>query len=69
MEVEGRTLAGTLPKLTTKGVVDGKVVISVKIDWYGNVSEATALADESTITNESVINAARSAAFESPLQY
>lgn len=59
--VVGRSLVGSLPKLTTKGLVDGKVVMSIKVDQYGTVTEATTYAEGSTIANESVVSAVRSA--------
>jgi hypothetical protein len=60
--VQGRSLVGSLPKLTTSGQVEGTVVVSIKVDQYGNVTEATAGAEGTTTTNNSVWIAARSAA-------
>lgn len=58
----GRSLVGKLPKLTTNGVVDGKVVMSIKIDKDGSVVEASPFEESCTISNEGVIEAVRSAA-------
>lgn len=60
--LEGRSLVGNLPKLTTSAVVEGTVVLTIKVDQYGNVTEAIAGAEGTSITNNSVWNAARSAA-------
>lgn len=60
--VQGRSLVGSLPKLTTSGQVEGTIVVAIKVDQYGNVAEATAGAEGTTTTNNSVWNAARSAA-------
>lgn len=58
----GRNLEGKLPRLTIKGLVDGQVVVSIKIDRSGSVTEATPFSEESTITNEGVVAAVRSVA-------
>ncbi|MBR5404460.1 MAG: TonB family protein [Bacteroidales bacterium] len=60
--LNGRSLVGNLPRLTTSAVVEGTVVLTIKVDQYGNVTEAIAGAEGTSITNNSVWNAARSAA-------
>lgn len=60
--LEGRSLVGKLPRLTTSAVVEGTVLLTIKVDQFGNVTEAIAGAEGSSITNNSVWNAARSAA-------
>ena len=62
VNVAGRSLGGSIPRLTTSGQVNGKVVVSIKVDQHGNVTEAVAGAEGTTITSASVWNAARSAA-------
>ncbi len=59
--VTGRTLVGSIPRLTTSGQVEGTVVVSIKVDQYGNVVEATPGVEGTTTTSNSVWNAARSA--------
>ena len=62
--LEGRSLVGNLPRLTTSAVVEGTVVLTIKVDQYGNVTEAIPGAEGTSITNNSVCNAARSAAMK-----
>ena len=58
----GRSLIGSLPRLTSSGKVEGTVVVSISVDQYGNVTAANAGAEGTTLTNSSVLNAARGAA-------
>lgn len=58
----GRSAVGSIPRLTSSGQVEGTVVVAIKVDQYGNVTEATPGADGTTTTNNSVWNAAKSAA-------
>lgn len=60
--LEGRSTIGNLPRLTTTGKVEGTVVVSITVDPSGSVVDAIAGAEGSTITNNSVLNAVRSAA-------
>ena len=60
--LKGRSLVGNLPRLTTSAVVEGTVVLTIKVDQYGNVTEAIAGAEGTSITNNSVRDAAKSAA-------
>ncbi len=60
--VAGRSVVGSIPRLTSSGQVEGTVVVAIKVDQYGNVAEATPGADGTTTTNDSVWNATRSAA-------
>lgn len=62
--LEGRSLVGNLPRLTTSAVVEGTVVLTIKVDQYGNVTEAIAGAEGTSITNNSVWNATRIAALK-----
>lgn len=58
----GRSLVGTLPRLTTSGHVEGTVVVTIAVDQNGNVTEAIPGAEGTTTTNNSVLNAVKSAA-------
>lgn len=60
--VAGRSVVGSIPRLTSSGQVEGTVVVAIKVDQYGNVTEAIPGAEGTTTTNNSVWNAARSAA-------
>lgn len=62
--VKGRTVRGSLPKPTYSSQVEGTVVVRVKIDQYGNVTEAQPGADGTTVTDKGLWNAARKAALE-----
>lgn len=61
-QVASRSVVGAIPKLTTSGQVEGTVVVAIKVDQYGNVAEAIAGGEGTTISNNSVWSAARSAA-------
>ena len=62
--LDGRSLVGNLPRLTTSAVVEGTVVLTIKVDQYGNVIEAIPGAEGTSITNYSVWDAARKAAMK-----
>lgn len=59
VELPGRSVVGSLPKLTCRGLVDGTVRIAINVDQYGTVTEAIPDEQSSSITNKSVIDAAR----------
>ena len=61
--VKGRTAVGSLPKPAYNAQNDGKVVMRVKVDQYGNVKEAY-LDDGSTTNDKELVNAARNAAMK-----
>ncbi len=61
-DLPGRSLAVALPRLTTQSQVEGVVVVAIKVDESGNVTEASAVSEGSTISNKSIWNAAISAA-------
>lgn len=60
--LDGRSLVGRLPRLTSSGQVEGTIVVAIKVDQDGNVTEATAGAEGTTITNNNIWNAAKSSA-------
>lgn len=62
--LEGRRVDGKLYKPDFEGQAEGKVVVSIKVDQYGNVKEATAGAPGTTITDKNLWTAARNAALK-----
>lgn len=63
-QLKGRTVDGRLHKPSYEAQADGKVVVSIKVDQYGNVTEAVAGAAGTTITDKNLWNAARAAAMK-----
>ena len=62
--VKGRSVLGSLPKPTYNAQVEGIVVVQVKVDQYGTVTEAIPGAEGTTVTDKTLWNAARSAALK-----
>ena len=62
--LKGRTVVGSLPKPTYGIVAEGVVVVQIKVNQYGNVTEAIPGADGTTVTNKELWNAARNAAMK-----
>ena len=62
--VKGRNVVGSLPKPSYGTQEQGTVVVQVKVDQYGNVTEAIAGAEGTTVTDKTLWNAARSAALK-----
>ena len=62
--VKGRNVVGSLPKPTYSTQLEGTVVVQVKVDQYGNVTEAIAGAEGTTVTDKTLWNAARNAALK-----
>jgi len=62
--VQGRSILGSLPKPAYKAQVEGIVVVQVKVDQYGTVTEAIPGAEGTTVENKTLWNAARSAALK-----
>lgn len=58
----GRTVNGTLPKPSYGVQADGKVVVKIWVDNYGNVQKAVAGVEGTTATDKSLLQAARKAA-------
>ncbi len=64
-QLSGRTVMGTLPVPATSLSRDsGTVVVSVRVDQYGNVTKATPGADGTTLTDNALWTAARTAAMK-----
>ena len=55
---------GSLPKPVYNAQLEGTVVVQVKVDQYGNVTEALPGVEGTTVTDKSLWNAARSAAMK-----
>lgn len=62
--VKGRYVVGTLPKPAYASQVAGTVVVQVKVNQYGEVVEAVAGAEGTTVTDASLWAAARAAAMK-----
>ena len=62
--VKGRNVLGFLPKPNGNGQDEGVVVVAIKVDVYGNVTEAKPGAQGTTVTNSSLWAAARAAAMK-----
>ena len=62
--VKGRTVIGSLPKPSYATQLEGIVVVQVKVDQYGNVTEAVAGAEGTTVTDKTLWSAARNAAMK-----
>lgn len=62
--LKGRNVLGTLPKPEYAIQAEGKVVVTIKVDQYGNVTEAIPGAEGTTITEKTLWNAARNAAMK-----
>lgn len=62
--VKGRNVVGSLPRPSYNSQTAGTVVVQVKVDQYGNVTEAIAGAEGTTVTDKTLWNAARSAAMK-----
>lgn len=62
--LKGRTVMGTLPKPDYASQMAGTVVVTIKVDQYGNVTEAIPGAEGTTVTEKSLWNAARNAAMK-----
>ena len=60
--VKGRNVVGSLPRPTYNSQLEGIVVVQVKVDQYGNVTEAIPGAEGTTVTDKTLWNAARIAA-------
>lgn len=62
--VKGRTVLGTLPKPAYGTQTEGIVVVQVKVDQYGTVTEAVPGAEGTTATDKNLWAAARNAALK-----
>lgn len=62
--VKGRNVVGSLPKPSYTSQAEGIVVVQVKVDKYGTVTEAIPGAEGTTVADKALWNAARSAALK-----
>ena len=62
--LKGRNVVGTLPRPTYNAQLEGIVVVQIKVDQYGNVTEAVPGVEGTTVTNTALWNAARAAAMK-----
>ena len=62
--VKGRNVVGSLPKPAYGAQAEGTVVVLVKIDPYGNVTEAIPGVEGTTVTDKGLWTAARNAAMK-----
>lgn len=63
--LEGRSVVGTIPSPVYSVQAEGVVVVSIKVDQYGTVTEAVPGAEGTTVTDKDLWNAARQAALKS----
>jgi TonB family protein len=62
--LKGRSVVGSLPKPSYNAQMEGTVVVQVKVDQYGNVTEAIPGYEGTTVTDKGLWNAARNAAMK-----
>ena len=62
--LQGRNVVGTLPKPSYSAQLEGTVVVQVKVDQYGNVTDAVPGVEGTTVTDKGLWNAARNAAMK-----
>ena len=62
--VKGRNVVGTLPKPSYATQTEGTVVVQVKVDQYGTVTEAVPGAEGTTVASKELWTAARNAAMK-----
>ena len=62
--LQGRNVIGSLPKPSYNAQLEGTVVVQVKVDQYGSVTEAIAGVEGTTVTDKVLWNEARKAALK-----
>ena len=62
--LSGRSVVGSLPKPSYNAQIEGTVVVQVKVDQYGNVTEAVPGVEGTTVADKGLWNAARNAAMK-----
>ena len=62
--LSGRNVVGSLPRPAYNAQLEGTVVVQVKVDQYGNVTEAVPGVEGTTVTDKGLWNAARNAAMK-----
>ena len=62
--LQGRNVVGSIPKPSYSIQKEGTVVVQIKVDQYGNVTEAIAGVEGTTVTDKALWQAARNAAMK-----
>lgn len=62
--LQGRTVLGTLPKPSYSAQAEGRVVVQIKVNQYGEVTDAIPGVEGTTVTDKNLWNAARNAALK-----
>ncbi len=62
--LQGRTVLGTLPKPSYSAQSEGRVVVQIKVNQYGEVTDAIPGVEGTTVTDKNLWNAARNAALK-----
>ena len=62
--LEGRSIVGSIPYLTSTGSIEGVVVLDIWVDQYGNITRASSSTEGTTIDNTRALSAARDAALK-----
>ncbi|MBO4635047.1 MAG: TonB family protein [Bacteroidales bacterium] len=62
--LQGRNVVGSLPKPVYNAQAEGIVVVQIKVDQYGNVTEAIPGAEGTTVADKNLWAAARTAAMK-----
>ncbi len=62
--LKGRSVLGSLPKPVYGAQMEGTVVVLIKVDQYGNVTEAIPGVEGTTVTDKALWTAARNAAMK-----
>jgi TonB family protein len=62
--LQGRTVLGTLPKPSYSAQAEGRVVVQIKVNQYGEVTDAIPGIEGTTVTDKNLWNAARNAALK-----
>ncbi len=62
--LQGRSVLGTLPKPSYSAQLEGKVVVQIKVNQYGEVTDAIPGVEGTTVTDKNLWTAARNAALK-----
>jgi TonB family protein len=62
--LQGRNVLGTLPKPSYSAQLEGKVVVQIKVNQYGEVTDAIPGVEGTTVTDKNLWTAARNAALK-----
>ena len=62
--LQGRTVLGTLPKPSYSAQAEGRVVVQIKVNQYGEVTDAIPGIEGTTVTDKNLWTAARNAALK-----